>query len=217
MPPTRLRSQFQPGTWALFGILRDNDQHQAIFRNTGLWAALSGSVKLRNDAAPFQGNAPTCFLELVTAALADFRTEQAKGLPPSHLGAKYVSDYDVHAFQAAASALAEICWPERAGDNFSGPPLRDCLQRLRATDEGDIGWLVVEQYVGTLLQRCFNDAGIRRQVRGLAPETESELRTVEAKRFVTLARVTPEKAGASDPAEQVWAAAGDFWNQLALS
>lgn len=207
------RAHFQPGTWALFSILRENDRHRALFRNTGLWAALSGCVQLRDYPIPTDGKAPATFLELVTAALSEFRATQARGLPPAYLGALYVSDYDVHAFQAAASTLADVCWPERSAADFIGPPLRTCLQRLRATDGEEIAWAVTQHYLGTLLQRCFNDAGIRRQVSGLAPETEAQLRNVEAKQFVTLARAAPASSR-DDPAHRVWFAAGDFWNRL---
>ena len=214
MHSTSYSAQFQPGTCALLGILKENDRHRALFRNTGLWAGISGCVKLRGFDASLSGKSPTCFLELVTFALMDFRAEQAKGLPPAHLGALYVSDYDVHAFQAAASTLADICWPDRSAADFSGPPVQSCLQRLQEADHEDVAWAVVQHYLGTLLQRCFNDAGIRRQVSGLAPETEAELRSVEAKRFVSLARAIPRKTSGAGPAEQVWVAAGEFWNLL---
>lgn len=216
MYPPSYRSQFQPGTWALFSILRENDRHRALFRNTGLWAALSGCVQLRGYEARAGGNAPATFLELVTAALSDFRATQAKGLPLAHLGALYVSDYDVHAFQAAASTLADVCWPDRSAADFTGPPLRICLQRLREADGEAIAWAVTQHYLGTLLQRCFNDAGIRRQVSGLVPETEAQLRSVEAKRFVVLARAAQPPSLDPDPAHRVWLAAGDFWSCLAL-
>ncbi|MFZ5497036.1 MAG: hypothetical protein ACOZE5_17090 [Verrucomicrobiota bacterium] len=222
-PRPTIGAQFKPGTRALFRILRENDAHRAMFRNTGWWAALAGIIRVRRDPdilmrpTSSAGAAPACFLEWVTVALMEFRARQAAESPPERLGARFVSDFDVHAFQAVASAFAEICWPDRRGLGLAGPTVATCTTRLGSVTEANAGWLVAQHYVGNLLQWCFSDAKIRQQVRTLPLETETELRTIEALRFVELTRSAAGEPPVGDPAEFIWMAMGEFWDNWPLA
>jgi hypothetical protein len=206
--------ELRKGTWSLLKIVQENDRGDAFVRNSALWICLSRCVKLRelpDGSISGDKSSPTCFLEFASLELSHLRGTQAKYIPPIGQQIVMASDYDLQAFQAFGLMLADICWPERDATNFSGPSFSECLSRLRSASEDEMCWKVIQHYFGNILQYLFGQARIRQQVRGLPPETESELRTTEAFRMTQFAKSFV--AVRSSP-KSIWSAIDQMWTKI---
>ena len=218
-----LHNALRPGAAALLSIAKANDTHGALARNSALWIALEGVVDLRRVVVSSHSlstftdersadRMPECFLELVTFVLIELRRRQASLSSRSDLGLVFISDFDIYAFQAVGNALADTCWPERTGEDFSGPEWKRCKARLSEITDEALGWRVVQHYLGGILQSYFDQAEVRRQVRDLPAETERELREIDALNLVNVGR------GLSDPhgptPQMIWRAFGQLWDDI---
>lgn len=190
--PRETNAQISEGARELLRIARTNDRHGALANNQLFLIALEtggellaasllrepgGIARLVESVAP-----PRNFLELSAFALQAMRKRQdriyTRGGAP---GTPVLSDFDRFVLQAFLESLADLAWPSRDAGDFDGPPLETCTASLAAADPLVFISRFVQHYMADILQYYFAEARIRESIPDLAPETETNLREVDAR------------------------------------
>lgn len=192
-----MRSSSEPpeltdGAVALLRIAIENDDRRAIARNAALLLALKfieRSVRTcasgdRDTLAALLGveSLPPRFLTLVSLSLRALqRGIDEMYASDSDSTLPVMSDFNIHVLQALALALADAAWPKRAAADFDGPGLEEVIRSLARIDSTELSRLLLQHYLGNILQDVFASARIRDQVSGLPADTEVRLRTEDAR------------------------------------
>lgn len=191
---------------AILGVAREIDAGGAIAGNVALRIVLEVCEALpaaaRADPAAIARELlageepPRDFLELAAALLrrVESRLDERQRLRSRQRERLFSRDFDEPVLQGFAQALAALVWPERDGRDFDGPSLSVCRRRLAGLTPAALWQAVLQHYLANVLQYYFSAAQVRREVRGLDPEIESDLRELDARR---IAEYTLELAAAS--------------------
>lgn len=124
---------------------------------------------------------PQSFLELSAALVGVVRRRQEAAYGTGGGAGPVVwSEFDHQALQALAQALADAIWHQRDADSVAGPALAACIDELANASARTLVELLLQHYVGNLLQTYFTEAGVRRSVAGLPKDTEELLRSRDA-------------------------------------
>jgi hypothetical protein len=192
MPNTVDLPVLSDGAIELLRIARENDKHRAIARNVGLLHALMFTDRLvqasranwRHDLnILFKADAlPTTFVALVSLSLRTIQREvdELFARPNVKPSLPVVTDFNVHALQAQAQMLADFAWPDRTAEDFDGPPVETAVEQLKKVEVQEAWTVLVQHYVGNILQDVFAAADIRRAVPNLDDDTEELLRSEDA-------------------------------------
>lgn len=177
------------GTLYLLTVARENDKHRALERNTALLMVLAfgkelilackrkglgGLSFLLPDADPQN------FLVITAAALHEIRKRIDDYVHSSPL-ASPVRDFDRHALQGFAEALADLAWPERNASDFEGPAAELFVSRIAGHDVQKLWLATLQHYLANIFQDYFAALRIRDNVRDLDEATEVNLRLVDAR------------------------------------
>lgn len=192
MPSSPEPPELTDGAVALLRIALENDDRRAIAKNAALLLALKFVERLlracrsgdRDALAALVGvkSLPPTFLGVVSFSLRSvlrgideiFSSDTDSTMP-------VMSDFNVHVLQALALALADAAWPNRDADDFDGPRVDDVIRSLARTDSSELSRLLLQHYVGNILQDVFAAARIRDQVSHLPEDTEVRLRSDDAR------------------------------------
>lgn len=192
MPSSPKPPELTDGAVALLRIALENDGRHAIARNAALLLALKFVERLLRACESGGSDAlaallgvkslPTTLLSVVSLSLRSIqRSIDEMFSSNADTTLPVMSDFNVHVLQALALALADATWPNRAADDFDGPRLDNVIRSLAQTDSAQLSRLLLEHYVGNILQDVFAAARIRDQVSGLAADTEVRLRSDDAR------------------------------------
>jgi hypothetical protein len=183
------------GAVELLRVAGENDTHGALANNGALVAVLQTAeamLRVCRDPRPEElvrllgeGVAPKSFLELVVACLTHARRELNEQYGAERKQSVYanlplVSDFDKHAFQGFAEALADTIWPKRAAKEFDGPPLVECLSRLANCERWELCERIIQNYLANIMQYYFAAARLREKMPDLDPQIEVNLRLHDA-------------------------------------
>jgi hypothetical protein len=100
-----------------------------------------------------------------------------------------VTDFDAHALKALGLTLSEVIWLPVQKDDFSGPSLENCFDRLREKSLEELWRLFTKHYMGNILQHYFDQAGLRKdpELRYAIPaDEEYQLRERDASAIAEL-------------------------------
>jgi len=175
-----------PGAKKLLAIAAVNDKANRLFDNTALTNGLQAlsrlhelSFKEETDSIIEWLRLPkqeekTFFIQLTAAFLRAIQPNAYKDASVNG------SDYDHFVLMAAAETLSEIMWQDKRESDISGPVLKECLEEYGFQELGIILQVFTKNYIGNILQYLFEAAKIRVINPNLAPETETELKEVDA-------------------------------------
>jgi len=184
------QANLSEGALYLLEIARTNDEHGALEKNVALHKVLEFGQDLiqRSKSTGVQGlnsllgeqAQPRNFLMIAAQALAKVRNRMHEYLDAAPLLASPVRDFDRHALQAFALALADLGWPRRNANDFDGPSPEGFVSRLQQYDVEDLWMLTLQHYLANIFQDNFAALSIRQTVPELDPATETDLRSVDA-------------------------------------
>jgi len=175
----------------LLVVARENDRHGALEKNVALLKVLEFGQELIHVCGQ-QGveglyvllgttSPARTFLMITAASLHEIRHRMHEYVRGKHGTASAVRDFDWHALQGFAEALADVAWPRRNANDFDGPAAEEFVSRLAQT-ELNIMWLrTLQHYLANILQHTFADLRMRERVPELDPATEVDLRLVDAR------------------------------------
>lgn len=191
--------ELTPGAQYLLRIARENDIHRALAKNAALLAVLEFGEELMHACqekklAPLTSllgaeKLPQNFLAITTAVLhrvrerMDMRVrdeEQEPRVPT-------VSDFNRHVLQGFAEALADLAWPERAAQDFDGPPLKSVISEIARQDLNTLRMRTLQHYLANIFQDYFAALRIREDVTDLESNAEVDLRSIDALAIATYA------------------------------
>ena len=181
--------ELSEGALYLLTVARENDRHRALERNTALQMVLAFGKELMlscnrkglealSSLLPDSG--PQNFLLITAAALHEIRKRIDDYILNSPL-ASPVRDFDRHALQGFAEALAELTWPERSARDFDGPAAELFVSRIVGHDLQNLWLATLQHYLANIFQDYFAALRIRENVRDLDEDTEVNLRLVDAR------------------------------------
>jgi hypothetical protein len=208
MSPDLEPPRLSVGALELLRIAHENDQNHAIVRNAALLATLSFTSRLfsacrTSSAAQVSKllhvkNPPANFLALVSLSLRRIQAQLDDQFSGSATDTSLpaMTDFNVHVLQAEANVLADFAWPNRSADDFDGPPLSEVMDCLASTEISHAWKVLIQHYVGNILQDIFAAARVRETVRDLDPEAEILLRSQDAR---MLSEYVFEVATTNDP------------------
>lgn len=185
--PPRLRA----GTIYLLTVARENDRHRALERNAALLMVLEFGRDLIRVCKQKETTdlsrllratpPPENFLMMTAAALHEIRRRMDEYVHGDSPHASAVRDFDRHALQGFAEALADLTWPERKASDFDGPASAVFISRM-SQHTLDALWLsTLQNYLANIFQDYFAALRIRENVRDLDETTEVDLRLVDAR------------------------------------
>lgn len=180
------------GALSLLEVARENDRHGALEKNAALLMVLTFGKELldacqREDLNRFHSllgltSAPQKFLMITAAALHEVRRRVDHYLHRTTAPlASPVRDFDRHALQGFADALAHLTWPNRNATDFDGPTTDEFVSRMRRHELSTLWFSVVQHYLANIFLDYFTALEVREQVPELAPSTEVDLRLVDAR------------------------------------
>lgn len=191
MLPTPVDERLAAGAAELMRIVLANDKNDAFAHHMVFRVAVELALALPDASrrgAPdlialiHAERRPAHFLEFVASALRSIRDRQDEAFASGSLRTMpVVSEFDLHAMQALAQALADVVWAERRADSFSGPSFETCRARLAAAKDTELLTPLLQNYVGNILQLHFVEARIRYTVKDLPRDAELWLRTEYAR------------------------------------
>jgi hypothetical protein len=205
------------GAIELLRIARENDKRRAIARNVGLLRALAFAHRLvkvsrgnwRDELTSLfkTGSLPPTFVALVSLSLRTIQGEvdELYARPGVKQNLPVVTDFNLHAMQAEAQMLADLAWSNRTAADFDGPPVEEAVRRLRSIEVSEAWRVLIQHYVGNILQDVFAAADIRRAVPNLAPDTEVLLRSDDAYRLSLYVLATTDNKSDLEPGEFMFA------------
>jgi hypothetical protein len=193
-------TEVSAGARSLLRIASDSGNEAAVSANYTLFQTLDRLIRLHEGATR----------KVLTEAVAQFRPKHMLGVAAAISLSIYedqnrvgpadastqrplLTRFDAHVHQALAQTLADVTWPDREeGDPPTGPGVEEFLTRLASQSRRTVVEAFVLNYVGNILQHFFSAAEVRRQRPDLPNETETELRSIDArivaKRVMTLLR-----------------------------
>jgi hypothetical protein len=92
-----------------------------------------------------------------------------------------VRDFDRHALQGFAEALADLAWQERNASDFDGPVSAVFVSRISRHTLEALWLSTLQNYLANIFQDYFAALRIRENVRDLDDTTEVDLRLVDAR------------------------------------
>lgn len=192
MPNATGPPELTDGGRYLLEVARQNDTHRAMARNAALLAVLRFGEELilacRNKESTAvtsllsTGKLPPNFLAITATALRRVGERMHAHLQDeiSEPRAPAVSDYNRHVLQGFAEALADLAWPERAAQDFDGPPAKTFVARIARQDLNTLWMHTLQHYLANIFQDYFAALRIREDVTDLEPTAEAELRQYDA-------------------------------------
>lgn len=179
------------GTIYLLTVARENDRHRALERNAALLMVLEFGRDLirvcKEKDAPGLSQLlrvtppPENFLIVTAAALHEIRRRMDEYVHGDAPQASPVRDFDRHALQGFAEALADLAWPERKPSDFDGPASAVFISRM-SQHTLDALWLsTLQNYLANIFQDYFAALRVRENVGNLDEATEVDLRLVDAR------------------------------------
>jgi hypothetical protein len=181
--------ELSEGALYLLTVARENDRHRALERNTALLMVLAFGKELLlscNRKGPealsflLPDPGPQNFLLITAAALHEIRKRIDDYILNSPL-ASPIRDFDRHALQGFAEALADLTWPGRSAKDFDGPPAELFVSRIAGQDLHKLWRTTLQHYLANIFQDYFAALRIRENVRDLDVDTEANLRLVDAR------------------------------------
>lgn len=179
------------GALYLLEIARENDRHHALEKNAALVKVLEFGEELTRvckqegleglflllSAVP----PPQNFLMITAAALHEIRNRIDEYVHGDALEASPVRDFDRHALQGFAEALADLGWPNRNASDFDGPASGVFVSRLAQNDLHTMWLRTLQHYMANIFQDNFAALRMRERVPELDPATEVDLRLSDAR------------------------------------
>jgi hypothetical protein len=207
------RPELSPGAQYLLRVARNNDTHRALARNAALLGVLEFGEELIHTCcekkpavlASLLGikKVPSNFLAITAAILHRINERMNAVMHEEELRVPAVGDYNRHALQGFAEALADIAWRERAAQDFEGPPSKVVISELASHAVNTLWTHTLQHYLGNIFQDYFAALRIREEVTDLEPTAEVDLRSIDALAVATYAmQITAETSGedAANPA-----------------
>ena len=172
-------------------ILKDNAYQSALARNYAVVACLAFSDRLLEicQTEP-QPKRDQLLLEIVKidALPANFLILTATCLRRIHdrinelirkqnnTTIPVVTDFDGYAIRALGLTFSDIMWPDKPGNDFTGPPVAECIGNFGKSNREFIWMKFTQHYIGNILQHYFEKSGVRRdtELRDLIPKDEEE-------------------------------------------
>ncbi len=126
---------------------------------------------------------PQNFLMITAAALHEIRRRAEEYLKGEVTVASAVRDFDRHALQGFAEALADLAWTNRKASDFEGPGANAVVESLKQTQLRTMWLYTIQHYLADIFQDNFAALRMREMVPELDPATEVDLRMVDARRL----------------------------------
>jgi len=179
------------GALYLLEIARENDRYRVLEKNAAFVKVLDfgeelirvckregleGLFLLLRATPP-----PQDFLTITAAALHEIRNRTDEYVHAGTPGASPVRDFDRHALQGFAEALADLAWPNRNASDFDGPASEVFVSRLAQNDPHTMWMRTLQHYLANIFQDNFAALRMRERVPELDPATEVDLRLVDAR------------------------------------
>ncbi len=195
----------------LLVVARENDSYGALEKNVALLKVLEFGQNLIH-ACKRQGvqglyvllgttSPARTFLMITAAALHEIRRRMHEYVKGKHGTASAARDFDWHALQGFAEALADVAWPRRNANDFDGPAAEEFVSRLAQTELTTMWLRTVQHYLANILQDNFAALRMRERVPELDPATEIDLRLLDARLLAerTLNIYQEIRGGQDDP------------------
>jgi hypothetical protein len=197
-----------PGAATLIAIAEENDQHRQLATNVALRIALEDiarlpAISVEREARRFCGllpvdNMPRTFFRFCALWLNSIDKRVREQPVGNSAGWPPVSDFDHAVFLAAGQTLARVV--EMA--SIDAMTFEEGLERIGHANSRDLQRLLVQNYLGNLLQDNFDACDVRLNVRGLPPNTEELLRKQDARQIAdTVFAALPDAPKAADPSQ----------------
>ena len=200
--------ELTPGAQYLLRIARENDTHRALAKNAALHAVLEFGEEFMRACREKKLAAltsllgtektPPNFLAITAAVLHRVRERTDRRLRDREQepGVTAVSDFNRHVLQGFSEALADLAWPERAAQDFDGPPAKTVFSEIAQHDLNTIWKRTLQHYLANIFQDYFAALRIREDVTDLEPSAEVDLRSIDALAVATYAiQLTADVAG----------------------
>jgi hypothetical protein len=186
-------AKLSEGALYLLEIARENDRLGALEKNAAFVKALElgqdmlqvckkqgieGLCSLLGGIPP-----PQNFLMITAAALHEIRRRAEEYLKGEVTTASAVRDFDRHALQGFAEALADLAWTNRKASDFDGPDASAVVESLKQTQLRMMWLYTIQHYMADIFQDNFAALRMREMVPELDPATEVDLRLVDARRL----------------------------------
>jgi len=188
---TKNPPHLSPGSIYLLTVARENDRHRALERNAALLTVLEFGKDLitfckQGEAGALSRllhvtSAPKNFLLITAAALHEIRRRLDEYLQGDAPHASPVRDFDRHALQGFAEALADLAWPERNASDFDGPTSSVFIARISRHNLEEMWRSTLQHYIANIFQDYFAALRIRENVRDVDEAAEVDLRLVDAR------------------------------------
>lgn len=186
--------QLSDGAVTLFGIALKNDVDKQLTSNIVLKRVLEVvaelvSVDLRRaermctDAGGTE--VQTSLFHYAALTLADVEATAIRAYGSSSEDKPRRSEWD----HAALLALAQTMCLTGGMRNANNPQLEKAVDRWGRLDSLDLQIECIKNYFGNILQDYFDACEVRKNVRGLPPETEQALREQDAAKMAEWIRV----------------------------
>jgi hypothetical protein len=178
-------------------VQKDNRFQSAVARNYAVIACLNVAQRLHEISVQDNKEQPAALMNLLKAEkvpanfiiftgavlrrITDRINEMMRQNNISTI--PLVTDYDAHALKALGLTLSEVCWDKEGKDNFSGPTLDICFQRIAGNSLEQLWTAFTKHYIGNILQYYFDQADLRKDLElrhAIPADEEHQLRERDA-------------------------------------
>jgi hypothetical protein len=194
-----------PGAATLLAIAQENDKHNKIADNAALRLALQDLERLAALCAAQDESGLMALLRIKDLSASWFtvcvslvksiesRMEELSRHPSE--GWSVRTDFDRNVFLAIGQSIGAIVrenCPEKKALDY---PAQELIQSLSQLQPFRLQQLLIENYIGNILQELFDTCKIRLNVRGLPKDTEARLRKTDAHALAELLFLEQAQAG----------------------